>query len=82
MIPIQPATPKPTEDQRDIIVPDEIHELCAIGVEGSGMGVEFQPGRAVLMNEKTKEVIKEVLWADSFEYGRRVLIASLAAQNL
>lgn len=82
MIPIQPSNPPQPTHEYDIIVPDEIHEICAIGVEGSGMGVAFEHGRAVLMDEKTKKVIREVPWADSFEYGRRVLLASLEAQKL
>lgn len=78
MISIQPATPKPAEDQREIIIPDEIASIFdEANIPGGPHSAVFGNGCVSMIVTATKEVVKTVPWPDANEFARRVLEASL-----
>ena len=82
MIPITPATEPTTADQRELFIPDDIAEIFdEASILGGDLSAAFGPNCIRLVN-KSGQVIREVQWADSTEYGRRILEASLATTGI
>lgn len=82
MIPITPAAEPTTTDQREITIPDEIAAIFdEATIPGGDFSAAFGPNCVRLVN-RSGQVIREVQWADSTEYGRRILEASLATTGV
>lgn len=83
MIPITPAAQPVYADQRELLIPDEVAEIFdEASIPGGDFSAAFGPNCVRLVNTKSGQVVREVQWADSTEYGRRILAASLEVANL
>jgi hypothetical protein len=82
MIPITPAA-QPATDQREITIPDDIAEIFdEASIPNGPFSAAFGPNSVKLVNSKDGQVIREVQWADTTEYARRILEASLATTGI
>ena len=83
MIPITPATEPTAADQREITIPDDIAEIFDEASDPNGsFSAAFGPNCVRLVSSRDGQVIREVQWADTTEYARRILAASLATTGL
>lgn len=83
MIPITPAAEPTVTDQRELFIPDDIADIFdEASIPDGDFSAAFGPNCVRLVNSKNGQVIREVQWADSTEYGRRILEASLATTGI
>jgi hypothetical protein len=83
MIPITPADQPTATDERELFIPDEVAEIFdEASVPDGPFSAAFGPNCVRLVNTKSGQVIREVQWADSTEYGRRILETSLATTGI
>lgn len=84
MIPITPAAqPDATADQRELFIPDDIAEIFdEASIPDGDFSAAFGPNSVKLVNTKTGQTIREAQWADTKEYARRILEASLATTGI
>ena len=82
MIPITPAAQSAFHD-REISIPDDVADIFnEASIPDGPFSASFGPNCVRLVNSKDGQVIREVQWADTTEYARRILTASLATTGL